>query len=68
MTDLPSLAGPTPPAGPTLIDTSVWIEALRRNGAAAARSAVHGLVEPGLALINPVIHTELLVGTGTSGE
>lgn len=52
----------TVPVGPVLIDTSLWIEALRRSGAPAARQAVAQMVEPGLALVNGLIRAELLKG------
>ena len=50
------------PAGPALIDTSLWIEALDRSGARDARSVVRAVVEPGLALVNGLIMAELLRG------
>ena len=50
------------PAGPVLIDTSLWIEALRRSGPSSARRAVAQAVEPGMALVNGLILTELLKG------
>ncbi|MBU2601114.1 MAG: PIN domain-containing protein [Actinobacteria bacterium] len=52
----------TPPEGSALIDTSLWIEALRRLGAPAARRAVVQVVEPGMALVNGLIRAELLKG------
>ncbi len=48
--------------GPTLIDTSLWIEAFRRDGSPAARRAVADIVESGLALVNGLIVSELLKG------
>jgi predicted nucleic acid-binding protein len=48
--------------GPTLIDTSLWIEALRRGGSAIARQAVADIVESGLALVNGLIVSEVLKG------
>jgi predicted nucleic acid-binding protein len=49
-------------AGPTLIDTSLWIEALRRDGATATRNAVADIVESGLAVVNGLIVSEVLKG------
>lgn len=54
--------------GPVLIDTSLWIEALRRTGSATARKAVAQAVEPGMALVNGLILTELLKGARDDGE
>ena len=50
------------PAGPTLIDTSLWIETFRRGGSLVARQVVADIVEPGLALVNGLIVSELLKG------
>lgn len=50
------------PAGPALIDTSLWIEAFGRSGSPDARDAVRAVVEPGLALVNGLIMAELLRG------
>lgn len=54
--------------GPVLIDTSIWIEALRRSGSAAARRIVSQAVEPGLALVNGLILVEVLRGARDEGE
>lgn len=55
-------------AGPVLIDTSLWIEALRKSGSAIARRVVSQAVEPGMALVNGLILTELLKGARDDGE
>ncbi len=55
-------------AGPVMIDTSLWIEALRRSGSATARRVVAQAVEPGIALVNGLILTELLKGPRDDGE
>jgi len=63
------LGGATPlPAGPVLIDTSLWIEALRRSGSPAARRTVAQAVEPGMALVNGLIRAELLKGAKDEPE
>lgn len=49
-------------SGPQLIDTSLWIEALRRDGPLAARRAVTDAVEGGTAIINGLVMSELLRG------
>jgi hypothetical protein len=51
-----------------LIDTSLWIEALDRSGAPAARSLVRAVVEPGLALVNGLIMAELLRGARDTSD
>lgn len=56
------MTGAETAAGPTLIDTSLWIEALRRDGSPAARQAVADIVESGLALVNGLIVSEVLKG------
>ena len=50
------------PAGPALIDTSLWIQAFDRSGSSEARRVVRAVVEPGLALVNGLIMAELLRG------
>lgn len=55
-------------AGPVMIDTSLWIEALRRCGSVSARRVVAQAVEPGMALVNGLILTELLKGARDDGE
>ena len=63
------VTGPNDPSGgPVLIDTSLWIEALRTAGSAEARRAVAQAVEPGLALVNGLIVTELLRGARDAVE
>jgi predicted nucleic acid-binding protein len=56
------------PAGASLIDTSLWIEALDRSGAPKARSVVRAVVEPGLALVNGLIMAELLRGARDTSD
>lgn len=56
------------PAGPALIDTSLWIEALDRSGAPDARGVVRAVVEPGLALVNGLIMAELLRGARDTSD
>ena len=48
--------------GPTLVDTSLWIEAFRLGGSPAAQRTVADIVESGLALVNGLIVSELLKG------
>ncbi|MHB1345169.1 MAG: type II toxin-antitoxin system VapC family toxin [Thermoleophilia bacterium] len=55
-------------AGPLLIDTSLWIEGLRRSGSSTARRIVAQAVEPGLALVNGLILVEILSGARDEGE
>jgi predicted nucleic acid-binding protein len=55
-------AGSQAAAGPTLIDTSLWIEAFKRGGSSVARKAVGDIVESGLALVNGLIVSEILKG------
>lgn len=55
-------------AGPQFIDTSLWIEALRRGGPPSTRAAVAGAVEAGLAVINGLVRAELLRGARDEEE
>lgn len=54
--------------GPVLIDTSLWIEALRESGSPVARRVVARAVEPGMALVNGLILSEILRGARDEGE
>jgi predicted nucleic acid-binding protein len=58
------LVGPTDASGtgPQLIDTSLWIEALRQGGPASARRAVADALESGTAVVNGLVRSELLRG------
>lgn len=49
-------------AAPTLVDTSLWIEAFGRGGSSVARQVAADIVESGLALVNGLIVSELLKG------
>ena len=51
-----------------LIDTSVWILALRRSPAPAIRDEVGHLLAESRVAISPMIRLELLGGTGSSSE
>ncbi|MDA3948577.1 MAG: PIN domain-containing protein [Spirochaeta sp.] len=50
----------------TLIDTSAWVEALRRDGDAAVRSRVDGLLKTGRAVLCDIVILELW--NGAHGE
>ncbi len=50
------------------LDTSLWIEALRRGGPPEARDAVADAVETGTAIINGLVRMELLRGARDAGE
>lgn len=51
-----------------VVDTSVWIYALRKRSLPEVRSLVERLIDKDRVLINPVIKLELLAGTRTRGE
>jgi len=51
-----------------LIDTSVWILALRKSAAPAIRDEVAGLLTENRVAISPMIRLELLGGTKSTGE
>jgi predicted nucleic acid-binding protein len=51
-----------------LVDTSAWIEQLRRNGDAAVRRRVEGLLVTGEAAWCPVVRLELWTGAGGRRE
>jgi predicted nucleic acid-binding protein len=53
---------------PVLIDTSVWIEALQRDGCWQCRRVVEELVSEGRAATCEVIMAELLRGARDDGE
>jgi len=46
----------------TLIDTSAWVEALRRDGDAEVRSRVEGLLKTGHAILCDIVILELWNG------
>jgi predicted nucleic acid-binding protein len=46
----------------TLIDTSAWVEALRRNGDEDVRSRVGGLLKTGHAILCDIVILELWNG------
>lgn len=50
----------------TLIDTSAWVEALRRDGDEAVRSRVEGLLKAGQAILCDIVILELW--NGARGE
>lgn len=56
------IAAPAAQTAPALIDTSLWIEALRRDGPQEARHCVFDALDTGTALMNGLIRTELLRG------
>ena len=51
-----------------LIDTSVWILALRKKYTPEIKSYVEKLIEEDKVVINPIIKLELLAGTRTKKE
>lgn len=52
----------------TLIDTSSWVEALRRMGNEQTRARVRGLVENGQAAWCAMVRLELWAGVGSEQE
>jgi len=52
----------------TLIDTSAWILALRRESSSLARSEIDRLIEKDLAATAGIVKLELLCGARTTGE
>ena len=52
----------------TLIDTSIWIPAFRRNGPPVVKSRVDTLIADNQAAINGVIKAELLQGAKNDQE
>lgn len=55
-------------AKPVLIDTSAWIEAMRRTGDAATRSEVHAVLRSGRARFCDFVRLELWNGIGGDAE
>lgn len=53
---------------PVLIDTSVWINALRKNPINSVKERVDALLEQNAVVITPIIKLELLGGTRTEVE
>ncbi len=51
-----------------LIDTSVWILSLRKEGNPVIKERVKGLLELDVVAITPIIQLELLSGTRTKAE
>jgi hypothetical protein len=52
----------------TLIDTSCWVQALRRTGNPAVRERVRALMEAGEAAWCPVVRLELWNGVGSEHD
>jgi len=52
----------------TLIDTSAWILALRKDGSAQARSDIGRLIDKDLAATAGIVKLELLCGARTKAE
>ncbi len=52
----------------TLIDTSAWILALRKENSARSRSEVGRLIEKNLAATTGIVKLELLCGTRTKSD
>jgi predicted nucleic acid-binding protein len=55
-------------AGPLLIDTSAWIEAMRRRGDEATRGEVHAALRTGRARFCDFVRLELWNGIGGDAE
>lgn len=55
-------------AGRFLIDTSVWIPALRRNGPPGVRSRVDELIAENQVCMNGIVKAELLQGCSNDEE
>lgn len=55
-------------AGRYLIDTSVWIPALRRNGPQSVRSRVDQLIAENQTCMNGIVRAELLQGCSNDEE
>jgi predicted nucleic acid-binding protein len=51
-----------------LVDTSCWVQALRRNGDAAVREQVRALMEAGEAAWCPIVRLELWNGVGSDHD
>jgi predicted nucleic acid-binding protein len=51
-----------------LVDTSSWVHALRRQGAAEVRKRVKALLEAGEAAWCPMVRLELWNGVGSEGD
>lgn len=51
-----------------LVDTSSWVHALRRQGAAAVRTRVKTLLEAGEAAWCPMVRLELWNGVGSESD
>jgi len=52
----------------TLIDTSAWIEAMRKDGDSVVRSQVQGLLESGEAVLCDLVRLELWNGARGQAE
>lgn len=53
---------------PVVVDTSAWIEALRRDGSSRARRLVDEAIEVGLAVVVDPVLAELAVGARSASE
>ncbi|TVQ28900.1 MAG: PIN domain nuclease [Spirochaetaceae bacterium] len=61
-------AGPPASRVVTLIDTSAWVEALRKDGTADVRARVAELLTAGQASLCPIVALELWNGAGGENE
>ena len=55
-------------ASPLLIDTSAWVEAMRRSGDEATRREVYSVLRAGRARFCDLVRLELWNGIGGDGE
>ena len=53
---------------PVVVDTSAWIEALRRDGSSRVRRLVDEAIEVGLAVVVDPVLAELAVGARSASE
>ena len=51
-----------------LVDTSSWIQYLRRDGEAEMKEKVRGLLLDGAAVLCPVVIVELWMGVGSKKD
>jgi predicted nucleic acid-binding protein len=52
----------------TLVDTSSWIQYLRRDGEPEMKEKVRGLLLDGAAVLCPVVLAELWMGAGSNKD
>lgn len=52
----------------TVVDTSSWIQFLRRNGQPEVKQRVRGLLDRGESVICPVVLVELWMGAGSEPD